>query len=114
MQEHFISLHVRECRIRRETETVLTAVAAGIPILRLDTNISIKPDIDASLAVSAAVTEFLSAHLDAVAEFLIGGAFGHGEVGRAGADVFEVANDAVVDYGFGLGDGEEDREGGED
>lgn len=60
------------------------------------------------------MSEFLGAHLEIVAVFLIGAAFGHHEVGRAGADVFEVADDAVVDYGFGLDDGEEDREGGED
>lgn len=37
-------------------------------------------------------------------------AFGHHEVSGAGADVFEVTDDAVMDDGFGGGDGGDTEE----
>jgi hypothetical protein len=99
---------------QQHSTKALTAVATRIPILRLYTNIPIKPDIDAALPVSGAVPKLLGAHLEAVAVFLIGGAFGQCEVDWAGADVFKVAHYAVVDNGFGLGGGEEDEDGRDD
>ena len=54
----------------------------------------------------------LGTHLEMFAVLGALFAFGHHEVSGAGADVFEVADYAVVDYGFGEGEGEEEEGGG--
>ena len=52
----------------------------------------------------------LGAHLYLFTPLGLVFAFGHREVSGAGADVFEVTNDAVMDDGFGGDDGGESEE----
>ena len=56
----------------------LTAVTTRIPILRLDTNIPIKSNIDTALPIAGAMSLGFGAHVEMVAVFGAGGAFGDG------------------------------------